>query len=85
MIHNLHHNLGMGAATMLSVFCFSYLYAFTTGPVTSESGWLSGWLIYMLVGLLPVILDFNSLASDMIERRRQLSEGEDSSKVRNIR
>jgi hypothetical protein len=81
--HDLHYNLIMGVATMLSVFCFSYLYAFTAAPVTSETGWLSGWMIYMVVGLLPVILNFNSVAGDMIERRRQRPTGED--KVRNIR
>lgn len=81
--HVLHYNLSMGVATMLSVFCFSYLYAFTVAPVTSETGWLSGWMIYMVVGLLPVILDFNSVAGDMIERRRQRPTGEE--KVRNIR
>lgn len=81
--HDLEYSLIMGAATMLSVFCFSYLYAFTVAPVTSESGWLNGWLIYMVIGLLPVILDFNSQASDMIERRRQRPTGGD--KVRNIR
>jgi hypothetical protein len=82
-INDLHHNLVMGASTMLSVFCFSYLYAFTVAPITSEEGWLSGWMIYLVVGLLPVILDFNSMAGDMIERRRQRPTGEE--KVRNIR
>jgi len=81
--NNLDHSLIMGAATMLSVFCFSYLYAFTVAPITSETGWLNGWLIYMVIGLLPVILDFNSHAGDMIARRRQRPTGED--KVRNIR
>jgi len=77
-------NLIMGGATMLSVFCFSYLYAFTVAPVTSEGGWMSGWLIYMVVGLLPVILEINIIVSDMIKNSSQQPTGENE-KVQNIR
>lgn len=80
---DLRHSLINGLVTMLNVFCFSYLYAFTVAPVTNENGWLSGWLIYLVAGLLPVILHFNSLASDMIKRRHQRLTGED--KVHSIR
>ena len=54
--HDLHCNLIMEVATMLSVFCSSYLYAFTVAPIANEGS----WLIYMVIGLLPVILDFNN-------------------------
>ncbi len=70
--HDLYYNFMMGAATMLSVFCFTYLYSFTAAPITSENGWLNGWLIYIIVGLLPIILDCNN----RIELLRQQSTKE---------
>lgn len=73
----------MGLVSILVVFCFSYLYGFAVAPFSNESAWLSGWLIFVVIGLLPVMLNSNDSITGMIERRRQRPAGED--KVRSIR
>lgn len=79
--------LQTGVSMMLSAFCFSYLYGFAAAPLSKESAWLSGWMVFLLVGLVPIVLHFNELVGHIVnniaQRRRLATAGE--KKVQNIR
>lgn len=81
--------IGVGLTMTTTTFCWSYLYGFTVAPFSNESGWLSGWLLFMVIGLFPIIIVVNNLIGRMVRRRRIMRTMNDSveewENVRNIR
>lgn len=70
--------LALGLATAISAFCFAILYGFAVGPINhGDRAWIDGWLVFILVGFIPAILNIN----DYVEKKRILYQGTSTEQI----
>ncbi len=62
----LGYKIDLGISIALCTIGFSYVYGFTVAPFTNGGIW-NGWLIIMLIGLIPMLLHINDEIRYLIE------------------
>ena len=64
------------AAPALSLLGFGACYGIIVGPYWREDvwAWVDGWMVFVAIGILPLILTLNDLLTELRQARKQKPE-----------